>query len=586
MNDLIQLIPDKPKLSNGLSFLISFFIYLFMVLQDQSYTPQRHGAINALLFSLTLIIILVINFSILLCYKNLPFSRFLFNLFSISVIIFIIIMARFMYIHSDFIHGFGGKDLEPNRESCNLPYPAFNFMGLVPYRGLSFWAGSTVCPQVKRIASFIDDSTLKVDCRGKEATVTRFPTLNHFSLSDRLNDNFQNSVLLKSISTTTRDERVLLPPNTEEVTVQCGQDKNTLIRSVRSSEVLKRVKSLRKQKSKSFKKNGINPSNVLNVVILNFDAVSRPHFYRRLPKAGERLEEINRKGVTSVFEMKRFHAVGITTIPNSRAMYLGLSSNDDEDSYRTSVPIWEDYYQNGYVTALIDNSCLDWSGKYQKERSSLVDHHVVGPFCQPEVHPLHNPYGNWNGPFSVRRRCLHGRYSHSYLFDYTLGFLRNYHDQPRFVLAQFNEGHEGTGDVIGTVDDDLAKFLTELETGRESVLNNSVVFIVSDHGLHMGLFFMLGMRSARIENGLPTWFMSFPNWFLRDNPRVHDIILNNEQALVTPYDLYETLRGLIDFPLFPNIKPRRPNSVRVIDEVVPPRNCDEAGIPSHACRCS
>ncbi len=129
---------------------------------------------------------------------------------------------------------------------------------------------------------------------------------------------------------------------------------------------------------------------------------------------------------------------------------------------------------------MVDNSCLDWSGKYQINRTSAVDHQFVSPFCLPEAHPLTHPFSNWNGPFSIRRRCLAGKYSHEYVFDYIQEFMHNYRylidililnrlyfpirkikfnitlnsdvysrDQPKFVIGAFNEGHEGTGEVIG-----------------------------------------------------------------------------------------------------------------------------------------
>jgi hypothetical protein len=89
------------------------------------------------------------------------------------------------------------------------------------------------------------------------------------------------------------------------------------------------------------------------------------------------------------------------------------------------------------------------------------------------------------------RRCMRGKYVHSYVFDYLQQFWDNYAGMPRFALAMFNEGHEGTGEVIGLVDDDLHEFLSsEYESGG---FDNTAVFFLSDHGLHMGPFYMFGV---------------------------------------------------------------------------------------------
>ena len=44
-------------------------------------------------------------------------------------------------------------------------------------------------------------------------------------------------------------------------------------------------------------------------------------------------------------------------------------------------------------------------------------------------------YSNWNGPFSIRRRCLHGRHVHSYVFDMAKDFWEEY-DHPLSAKAE------------------------------------------------------------------------------------------------------------------------------------------------------
>ncbi|KAJ2041649.1 hypothetical protein GGI08_007921, partial [Coemansia sp. S2] len=66
-------------------------------------------------------------------------------------------------------------------------------------------------------------------------------------------------------------------------------------------------------------------------------------------------------------------------------------------------------------------------------------------------------------------------------------------------------GHDGTGEVLRTVDDSLAAFLASMRDSGE--LNNTVLIIGADYGLHMGLNFAF-LQSGRIENKNPFFAMS------------------------------------------------------------------------------
>ena len=81
------------------------------------------------------------------------------------------------------------------------------------------------------------------------------------------------------------------------------------------------------------------------------------------------------------------------------------------------------------------------------------------PFCHPEAFPYPKAYGNFDGPFSIRRRCLAGEYQHNYILNYTRDFLAAYDGVGRFGIDIFMEGHEGTMEVIRTLDHDLAEFI-------------------------------------------------------------------------------------------------------------------------------
>jgi hypothetical protein len=157
-----------------------------------------------------------------------------------------------------------------------------------------------------------------------------------------------------------------------------------------------------------------------------------------------------------IFQFFRYHSLGHFTKVNVPGLYLGYQFSDEITPLLDTI--WERYYNAGYVTAVVDDSCLDWSGRYQG-KTSKVDHQFVAPFCLDESHPIGIKHSNFRGPFSIFRRCMSGRYVHSYALDYLAQFWNNYAGYPRFSVTMFNEGHEGTGEVIATMDDDLSDFL-------------------------------------------------------------------------------------------------------------------------------
>jgi len=69
-----------------------------------------------------------------------------------------------------------------------------------------------------------------------------------------------------------------------------------------------------------------------------------------------------------------------------------------------------------------------------------------------------------------------------YILDYAEDSLKLYPDMSKVIFASFMDGHEATGEAVGWMDDALADFL---ERRLPPMLNDTIVFILSDHGNHM-----------------------------------------------------------------------------------------------------
>jgi len=58
----------------------------------------------------------------------------------------------------------------------------------------------------------------------------------------------------------------------------------------------------------------------------------------------------------------------------------------------------------------------------------------------------------------MKRRCLYGKDTHTYIFDYVKSFWEKYYDEPKFFRLAFQDAHEGTGEVAQYMDDKIVNF--------------------------------------------------------------------------------------------------------------------------------
>jgi hypothetical protein len=532
---------------------------------DQGNTVQNHGAYNTLAFIVFLTPMLVLGMMWRTCFLRLTCKNFILVNFTIVFIMLSTFGSRVAYVKHDWNKGLLGLSLDTDAKYfCHIEPPPVNAMAVLPYRTWNFWAGSHKCPEMNNIGSLSSEGLLTVNCPS-QATYTILPAVDKWTIEEKLYNTLQSNVLNRT-QTLTYSKPVQV--DAEAVVVDCGADRNAFVRSIEKYEASERVKEYNKKHPVTEEK--------LNLVFLNFDAVARAHFHRRFPKTRKFITDLHGSGTAQFFEFFRYHVLAPYTVPNLIAMYTGIDHTTEK--HATSTTIWDEFINSGYITGSVDNSCLDWSGKYQKARVSAVDHQLVAPFCLPEVHPLHNPYGNFAGPFSILRRCLAGQYVHKYVFDYISQFITQYSNLPKFILGAFNEGHEGTGEVIGLVDDDLVEFMAKID------YNNTAVFIVSDHGLHMNIMFAFREESVLKENALGLLTAIFPTWFLEKHPEYQTSLQHNQQALVTPYDIFETLLHFANFPTKSTY--REAHSQSLFTEVDYNRSCKDAGIPPHFCICN
>ncbi|KAJ2396686.1 hypothetical protein GGI05_001013 [Coemansia sp. RSA 2603] len=504
----------------------------------------------------------------------------------------------------------------------NIPY-----VDLLPAGTQNFWAGSSYCKSESLIisASISADGILAVDCGKhgiKDIYVDILPETRMWPLQYKDMWHTYNHLVLKKtirlpyISGTP----FVLDSKTQAVVVRCGSSSKIVTRvsppyrnlpeyippsdsDTRTSQpslgttvtpaAFDAVAGLQAE----FKRP--------NVIFLMIDAVSRRQFFRRLPKSANIMRTLERPGNHRIFELFRYHSVGFSTDNNTRAMYTG----DILPVRRNPLPIWAYYRDRGYVTARVETGCDDWTKEYVGRNfdnkhfsvgNRSLDYELTSPFCMPEYFPdTGNPFGNFKGPYSMTARCLYGRYVHEWAFDYLTQLRREFRSvgsdhadgqshsrKPYMISATFLEGHEGTGEVLNTLDGALSAFIESMRDSGE--LEDTVLMIGADHGLHMGLNFAF-LQNGRIEHQNPFMAMSIPEWLHRFAEEYQNEygaektspFEANAQRLTTPLETHYTFRVLADWPQFDVESWRR--SLFAAQRAG--RTCSEAQIGANFCMC-
>lgn len=281
----------------------------------------------------------------------------------------------------------------------------------------------------------------------------------------------------------------------------------------------------------------------LNVLTIMLDTVSRAQMYRKMGKLVDVLTALNATDTVEVFQFFRLITNGFSTEQNTKAMYTGSQLRRE----RSGRPYWDIFKGQGYATAYINGFCEDWMSTFLKKEFQGMDHKVFLPWCNPEYHPFERTFGNFAGPFSILRRCINGKKVHRYIIEYLQQFWRHYKNWGKAVHISLQEGHEGSGEVVLTLDSDLAQLLQDLYTSGE--LDKTVLTLTSDHGSHMGPYFM-ATEMGEFEQKLPLLVQLYPKEFLDNHPGFRESLRANEQNLVSQYDTYWTLRHLASLPEF------------------------------------
>ena len=201
------------------------------------------------------------------------------------------------------------------------------------------------------------------------------------------------------------------------------------------------------------------------------------------------------------------------------------------------------YKKNGFVTGTTTDSC---SKKIPFIKKGFIyenyDHENIAVFCDPNFFNLKDPFSLEKGITSLYERCLYGKSVSSYMIDYATQFWEKYKENNKFFTMNFNYGNEPTGSAVNNLDEPLEQFLQYFY--RRGLFKNTALLILSDHGNFNGLLYD-NLEKSEFENEkyLGTFFLLLSNTEkLKRNDKMRRNLYLNQQKVVTPLDVYETLR--------------------------------------------
>jgi hypothetical protein len=155
---------------------------------------------------------------------------------------------------------------------------------------------------------------------------------------------------------------------------------------------------------------------------------------------------------------------------------------------------------------------------------------------------------------SMLKRCLYDKIYVEYQLEYGNQFWRKYKNNRKFLLIVNNDGHEGTLELIKYDDEYAYKFLTNLF--YENLLKETVVMFLSDHGCTMPSLYHFN-DAFNFDIALPMFYiLSYDNKNLSYNEQ-YKYLYQNQQKLITAYDIYNTIGYLIYGDSYKKIKSKR-----------------------------
>lgn len=329
-----------------------------------------------------------------------------------------------------------------------------------------------------------------------------------------------------------------------------------------------------------------------NVLIIGIDSVSRLNFRRRMNETYDVLAN-----TLNAFELFGYNKVADNTFPNLIPVLTGLEDNELVGACMTSVDdtfdrcnfIWDDFKAINYTTVFAED--MSTLALFQYCRAGFTDQ-PTDVYLRPLImeleknvrsHKMGNTYS-----------CLGSRRTVDVLLyeakKITSSF--NKRKQPHFAFFWSTSYTHDYLNAPKLIDDTFAEFFRSMKHSGD--LNNTFLFVMSDHGMRYGSF--RATYQGMMEERQPFLYLVPPDWFLEKYPSAMRNVAVNRYRLTNPFDLYETLRHLLEPKSLTSkaLKEKEkeltetepmPRGISLFLPVPTTRTCYDASIAPHWCTC-
>ena len=538
-----------------------FFIiitYLIFFITNRGQNIDGHGTYNAILFMLCIAIGQII-FLILFCLKIIYKKK---KSIVISLVLIVVVTSIILYKTKiedkvkckNWEYGFNNTKIDNDKSlyPCTMIIPDhncyLNFLG--PFFDLS---KGISCKKRKETDKYKLKSFSTSKYINKKTKKIGFPITTH---NKKYNLNIQqscqnlykqilgnlvdmdNKELLKNLGAKEKPEVILDYSKNEygEIDININYDE----------ELAKERKKLEKNTSPLYE----------NVIIIFFDGISRSHFFRNFKKTSSFLEQFfkyeganNQKDLNQKYHGFQFfkqHSLKDFTLGNGVPMFYG------QPYYSLKADsITGEFKNNGYITCNINGICskevfyFDWQLKDGMERNFVeFDHEMFALNCDPNIFDVENIHSIGIGESSIFRRCLYGKESIEYLFDYGNKFWSAYKNNRKYLKLSIPNGHELSGQVSKYIDQPLYEFLSNMY--ENNLLKNTAIILCADHGLSiLALYKLFNSFDRDIEVNNPLLFFILADKQGKSYEEQYHNINVNQQTFLTAYDIYHSLMHII-----------------------------------------
>ena len=528
---------------------IPFFgIYIYLFYTYQGVDLKNHGIYNSILLTIVSFILFLFYLYLYKLFKSLYKHRIKHFIFLVLSFVVPMISIYYFYIQKEcnnFYRGLNNMEISQNKDSdyCFFPKPKFctikifdNIFDLskisyiikkgippIPYISNYFYDSDNYClnkdnsktifykhaNRKKRFGNYGLDlaypDTSIFDFR-KHARVGKF----HYKVFNRIYD--YNKRLKKYNNSLDRKKRanpeIVIHFNNEtdagELTMDLRQDKRL---------IYKRRKDAAKYK--------VRYDNILFIFI---DAVSKNHFKRKFPLTSNLLSSYlvtdsndnQNNNDINAYQFLKYNNFRPSTQVNILPMFYGDSMKSEK-----GTSLIKYFKEKGYITGGSENICHKELFLLERDKNRDVtfesfDHENFAMFCDPNYNPPNNRVSLFKGLFSMMRRCLYGKDTFDWVFEFGYKFLEQYQNERKFLRLGFIDGHEGTMEAIKYLDKSLFKFLKYYINNYFT--NSTAIFIASDHGENMiSIHHLLNSDEFLYERTLGTFFMLLPKNYQKPN---------------------------------------------------------------------